>query len=83
MTLTPIWNEVPGVTNAHIKYLGHRSPFKVKVKGQDVGYYPAKLLKRFRFSQNVFTFFTAQTTNVRGTHLVSYYVSEYSLQKIN
>ena len=30
---------------------------KVKVKGHDLGHYPAKLLKRFRFSQNVFTFF--------------------------
>ena len=29
---------------------------KVKVKGQCQGHYPAKLLKHFRFSQNVFTF---------------------------
>ena len=33
--------------------------YKVKVKGHDLGHYPAKLLKRFRFSQNVFTFLHA------------------------
>ncbi len=33
--------------------------YKVKVKGQDLGHYLAKLLKRFRFSQNVFTLLTA------------------------
>ena len=33
--------------------------YKVKVRGQDLGYYLAKLLKRFQFSQNVFTFFIA------------------------
>ena len=32
--------------------------FKVKVKGQDLGHYPAKLLKHFWFAQNVFTFFS-------------------------
>ncbi len=30
--------------------------YKVKVKGHDLGHYPAKLLKHFRFVQNVFTF---------------------------
>ena len=30
--------------------------YKVKVKGHDLGHYLAKLLKRFWFSQNVFTF---------------------------
>ncbi len=31
--------------------------YKVKVKGQDLDHYPAKLLKHYRFVQNVFTFF--------------------------
>ncbi len=30
--------------------------YKVKVRGQHLGHYPAKLLKRFQFSQNVLTF---------------------------
>ncbi len=29
--------------------------YKVKVNGQDLGHYQAKLFKRFRFSQNVLT----------------------------
>ncbi len=37
---------------------------KVKVKGKDLGHYPAKLLKRFRFSQNVFTFFKAKNVEL-------------------
>ncbi len=32
---------------------------KVKVKGHNKGHYPAKLLKHFRFAQNVFTIFQA------------------------
>ena len=35
------------------------SHYKVKVKGQDLGHYLAKMLKHFRFSQNGFTFFKA------------------------
>ena len=31
--------------------------YKVKVKGQDLDHCPAKLIKRYRFTQNVFTFF--------------------------
>ena len=30
--------------------------YKVKIKGQDLGPNPAKLLKRFQFAENVFTF---------------------------
>ncbi len=49
-----------------IGYSGQRSTMlmtyfyhKVKVKGQDLDHYPPKLLKHFRFVQNVFTFFKA------------------------
>ena len=45
-------------------YLGQRLTivmtyfdYKVEVKGQDLGHYPAKLLERFRFAQNVFNFY--------------------------
>ncbi len=31
--------------------------YKNKVKCQGLGHYPAKLLKRFTFVQNIFTFF--------------------------
>ena len=34
--------------------------YKVKVKGQDLGHYLAKLLKRFQFSQNVLTFLSVK-----------------------
>ena len=40
-------------------WYGTRTYFyhKVKVRGQDLDHYPAKLLKHYRFVQNVFTFF--------------------------
>ena len=47
MTLTLTFDFDLDVSLVHIN---------VKVKGQDLGHYPTKLLKHYRFAQNVFTF---------------------------
>ncbi len=44
---------------------------KIKAKGQDLDHYPAKLLKRFRFVQNVFTFFYSTTCIMCDTSSLS------------
>ncbi len=46
---------------------------KVKVKGQDLDHYPAKLLKHYRFVQNVFTFFLASPGFNRLVWLCMFY----------
>ncbi len=59
--------------------------YNVKVKGQDLGHCHAKLLKRFLFSQNVFTFllgpysqyFDMKTTLVGLYHPHQYAVLEH------
>ncbi len=47
--------------------------YKVRVKGYDLGHYPAKLLKHFRFSQNVFTFLKAKEIIFKSSRSPSYF----------